>query len=148
MTMPGFSAEAAVYSVKGTYRTMNITGRIKGQEGTVGALTFHPIIGPGPIPISFQPQLTVTYQPPRPPFGMGFAGTLTIVGQYFAQNIDVSVKVCNCNQFGPFVVDSHTSLDRSACLSVPPYTCFTIPGGDLHRHRSVQLWRWRGRGGL
>lgn len=130
MTMPGFTAEGSVYKATGRYCGMNIAGLASGREGAVAALWFRPITGPIILPLQPPPQITVAYQPPPPPYGSGFPGTLTITGQYFASNVDVKLAVCNCD-VDPVVIDAHTSSDRSACLAVPPYNCFTIAGGTF-----------------
>ena len=134
MTLPGFTAEAGLERNGRRY-----CGRWRGAGGAV--------VGPaaplftGIIPISNlcerapwlcfpSPRLTVTYQPPQPPYGQGFPGTLTIEGQNFASDVDVTLNICNCD-LNPYQPTVHTSLDRQACLAVPPYTCFTIPGGSF-----------------
>lgn len=132
MSAPGFTAEASIYKQAGHYCAKSPLDWAKGKGGTVAALNFRPINWPIIFPVQLLPQISVTYQPPQPPFGKGFPGTLTIVGRYFAPDIDVAVTVCNCES-DPFPIDPspHTSPDRSACLAVPPYTCFTIPGGTF-----------------
>src|SRR6516225_5367031 len=129
MSMPGFTAEASVYKPQERYGAAAMESQSRSWQGAVAALFPIVRIRPWPIPIEIGPKLSVTYSPDPGCHGSNCAGTLTIEGQYFAPDSDVHVTVCNC-ELDPFPIDPppRTSVDRSACLAVPPYTCFTIPG--------------------
>jgi hypothetical protein len=133
MNMPGFTAEAGLQRSRNRY-----CGQWVGAGGDVMAPAA-PITGIIPILniceiapwlCVISPELNVSYQPPQPPEGQGFPGTLTIEGQNFASDVDVTLTICNCD-LDPYRTIVHTSQDRYACLAVPPYTCFTIPGGSF-----------------
>ena len=70
-------------------------------------------------------EITVTYQPPQPPLGPGFPGTLTIQGQNFASNVDVALTICNCD-LTPFPITAHTSTSGSFTTTA---TCNCGGGG-------------------
>jgi hypothetical protein len=128
MTLPGFTAEAGLERTRRQYR-----GQRRDAGGTV--------VGPAApltriIPIRniceiapwlCGPQLSLSYQRPQ---GQGFPGYLTIDGASFATDVDVTLTICNCD-LDPYRTTVHTSQDRYACLAVPPYTCYTIPGGSF-----------------
>jgi len=133
MTLPGFTAEAGLQRSRTQY-----SGQSRGEGGAFVAPAV-PITAPIQIFNLCQrfpwlcvpsPQLNVSYQPPQPPHGQGFPGTLTIEGQNFASGVDVTLNICNCD-LNPYQITAHTSADRMACLAVPPYTCFRIPGGSF-----------------
>jgi hypothetical protein len=130
MSTPGFTAETSLYTSSGQY----YGARASGQDGVglqpAAPITFGNLCQRFPWLCQIQPSLSVTYQPPQPPFGKGFPGTLIITGNNFASNSDVTLTIDNCSAFRERTM-VHTSSDRSACLAVPPYTCFTIPGGSF-----------------
>jgi hypothetical protein len=45
------------------------------------------------------PQVHVTYQPPQPPYGHGFPGTLTVTGTNFTPGGKVHLRIDNCDAF-------------------------------------------------
>jgi len=144
MSAPGFTAEASVYKVTGHYYAMSIRDRARSREGVVatfpmadtglgGGVAVGTRVTEGPLhswTLNPIPQINVTYQRPQPPFGQGFPGTLTITGQNFARNVEVTLTIDNCES-SRLRTTAYTSPDRFACLAVPPYTCFTIPGGSF-----------------
>ena len=134
MTLPGFTAEAGLKRSHGRYG-----GKWHGGAGAfaqpaapifTGIIPIGNICERAPWLCAISPQLSATYQPPQPPYGPGFPGTLTVSGQNFASNVDVTLNICNCD-LDPYQITAHTSPDRWACLAVPPYTCYMIPGGSF-----------------
>jgi len=129
MSTPGFSAETSLYPSRGQYCSATVSG----QDGVLQPASWISVIdicARFPSLCQPVPTIKVTYQPPQPPYGEGFPGTLTITGQNFAPDTDVTLTIDNCD-FSALRTMVHTSSDRSACLAVPPYTCFTIPGGSF-----------------
>jgi hypothetical protein len=129
MTLPGFTAEAGLERSRTRY-----SGRWGGAGGAMAGPAAPLFTGIIPIrnlceiaPWLCGPQLSFSYQRPQ---GQGFPGSLTIEGTNFASDVDVTLNICNCD-LDPYQTTVHTSPDRYACLAVPPYTCFTIPGGSF-----------------
>lgn len=126
MTLPGFTAVAGMGVTRVRYG-----GRWRGAR-TAFAQPAAPM-NKGIIPINLcerfpwlcvaSPQINLSYQGGNP-------GTLTVQGRNFAPDVDVTLTICNCD-LNPYRTTVHSSPDRTACLAVPPYTCFTIPGGNF-----------------
>jgi hypothetical protein len=93
--------------------------------------------GPGQTCVNGQcvasPQLSVSYRPPQPPEGQGFPGTLSIEGQNFAADVDVTLTICNCD-LDPYQLTVHTSpggpFTPGGSFTATPVTCNCGPGGN------------------
>jgi hypothetical protein len=115
MNMPRFTAEASLNSAGRRYRSLATRAS---RDGVVPAFPWDP------------PQIGVSYQPPRPPFGEGFPGTLKITGQNFAADAAVVVSAGNCSEGGVAVMaEAHTSKSSSYCPN--PLHCYYQFGGQF-----------------
>jgi len=134
MTLPGFTAEAGLERSRMRYsaRWRRAGGTLLGPAAPLftGIIPIRNICEIAPWLCVPSPRISVSYRPPQPPYGSGFPGTLTVQGQNFASDVDVTLNICNCD-LNPYQTIVHTSPDRYACLAVPPYTCYTIPGGSF-----------------
>ncbi len=104
MKLPGFTGEASLYKSNHCYRSRSI------------------VVSSGPIVPAFslnQPQIKVSYQPPQPPYGRGFPGTLRITGQNFAPDVNLLLTITNCAE-GDFPVGLVFTLQRAALLPESP----------------------------
>jgi hypothetical protein len=68
-------------------------------------------------------QLIVSYEPPQPPSGPGFDGTLTVQGQNFPP--EITLNICNCGETYQFM--NMPTLEGSFTKQVP---CGCGPGGS------------------
>ena len=130
MRTPGFTADTSLYASSGQYygtRASGQSGPALQPASPITSISIWNICARFPWLCQPSPSIKVTYQPP---YGHGFPGTLFITGKNFAPDTDVSLTIDNCDAFR-LRTTVHTSVLRQACLAVPPYTCFTIPGGSF-----------------
>jgi hypothetical protein len=113
INMPGFAAAASLYGPSGYYCTGKTTTPF---NGVVAAFPWDP------------PIINVTYQPPRPPFGRGFPGMLTVTGQNFNSDADVQLTINNCT-VNPYRLFVHTSKTLESCRH--PWDCTLYLGGSF-----------------
>jgi len=77
------------------------------------------------------PQIKVSYQPPKPPYGRGFPGTLTVTGQNFSPNTDLLLTITNCGGGGlPCRTSVHTTQSYFYCPHYPQ--CRYYIGGEFY----------------
>jgi hypothetical protein len=113
MNMPGFTAEASLNGVGRHYRSR---GTPVSRDRIIPAFPWDP------------PQINLSYQPP---FISGFAGTLTITGQNFAPDVDLTLTITNCAEGGlPCKASAHTSKSFDYCPH--PWSCRRYFGGEFH----------------
>jgi hypothetical protein len=116
MNLPGFTAETSLYRSGHHYRSRN---SMVSQDLVVPAFPWD------------SPQINVRYQPPQPPFGRGFPGTLTITGTNFSPNEDLLLTITNCASGGiPCRTGAHTTKSFSYCNR---WDCRFYFGGEFHQ---------------
>src|SRR5215813_14889604 len=97
MKVPGFTAEASLYSARRQYQVRQIAAL---SDRVVAAFPWDP------------PQLTsVSYQSPS---GPGFPGTLTVKGQNFTPDADILLTIYNCDAY-PLRSSVHTTITVDLC---------------------------------
>jgi hypothetical protein len=102
MTTPGFTAEASLYLSRHSYLTHK-------NAVPSGEIISAGLFGP--------PHINVSYQPPPFPQGMGFPGTLTVSGQNFESNAEVTLTINNCDAF-PYQVQVLTDGWHEFCYEL------------------------------
>jgi len=114
MKVPGFTAEASLYSARRQYQVRQIAAL---SDRVVAAFPWDP------------PQLTsVSYQSPS---GPGFPGTLTVKGQNFTPDADILLTIYNCDAY-PLRSSVHTTKSFDLCWPpLHPRYCNRYFGGEF-----------------